>query len=218
MTGALALVAALAAAIAGLPETPLPANHPSTLPDALFTKFHEQDGIVIRTATVDGLTVVRSTTLLPAQPDLAAGILADVVSWSGWVKRLESSKRLDGDPPAFWLRFDAPWPFADRDYAIVPAVSKDAAGNQILWWESGASRLPPPGPHTIRVTNIRGGIVFLPGEDPGTTRIVYTDVAVLGGKLPRWAIRESYRRGPVGILGALRRKLTARLAVANDSK
>lgn len=210
MTGVLALAVALASAIAGLPEAPLPPEHPSTLPDTLFQKFHEHDRIVIRTATVGGLTVVRSTTLLPGSPEAAASILADVAAWSGWVKRLESSKRLEGDPPAFWLRFDAPWPFVDRDYAVVPALTKDASGNPVIWWESGASRLPPPSSHTIRVTNIRGGIILFPGEAPGTTRIVYTDVAVLGGRLPGWAIRESYRRGPVGILGALRRKLESR--------
>ncbi|MEO6324378.1 MAG: hypothetical protein ABIT01_02740, partial [Thermoanaerobaculia bacterium] len=154
MTASSGIVAATLAALIGLPVTPLPSDHPSNLPDAVFQRFYEKEGVVIRTATVDGSTIVRSTTTLPGAPEKAARMLADVGSWSAWVKRLRSSNRLAGEPPAFWLRFDAPWPFSDRDYAVVPALTEDGDGNLILWWETGAARLPPPEAHSIRVTEV----------------------------------------------------------------
>lgn len=190
----------------GLPSHTLPADHPCRLPDNGFVPFHEKDGVAIRTHELPGgRVVVRSVAEIPAPPEDVARFMSDVGGWSAWVKRLRSSERISGDSLAFHLAFDAPWPFSNRDYAIVPALDRDAEGNLVLWWESAADRLPPPRHGVVRVSEIRGGVVFLPGSREGTTRVVYSDVAVLGGKLPGWATRESYRRGPVGILGALRR-------------
>lgn len=197
----------LSLVLAGVPSAPMPEDHPVRLKDELFAPFHQKDGVWIRAARVGDLTVLRSTTTLPASPERAARFFGDVGGWARWVKRLRASEPLSGSPPAFWLRVDAPWPFSDRDYALLPSLDATPEGDPVVWWESGADRLPPPGPRTIRISVIRGGAVFRPGPTPATTRIVYTDVAVLGGKVPAWAVRESYRRGPVGILGALRRRL-----------
>ena len=189
-----------------VPSRALPADHPSRLPDDGFVPFHEKDGVGIRIrALPDGRTVVRSVAEIPAPPASVARFMADVGGWSAWVKRLRASERLAGDPPAYRIFFDAPWPFSDRDYAIVPALDRDAEGHDVLWWASAADRLPARVSGVVRVTEVEGGVVFLPGTLAGTTRVVYSDVAVLGGRLPGWAVRESYRRGPVGILGALRR-------------
>ena len=191
---------------AGLPSVTLPADHPCRLPDESFVPFYEKEGVAIRThVRAGGRAVVRSVAEIPASPETVARFMSDVGAWSTWVKRLRSSERITGEPPAFHLAYDAPWPFSDRDYGVVPALDRDVEGHLVLWWESAADRLPPPLRGVIRVSEIRGGLVFLPGSREGTTRVVYSDVAVLGGRLPGWAIRESYRRGPVGILGALRR-------------
>jgi len=190
----------------GLPLLPLPANHPCRLPDKGFAAFYEKGGVTIRTHLLaEGRAVVRSVAEIPAPPERVARFMADVGAWSTWVKRLRRSERLPGEPPAFHLFYDAPWPFSDRDYALAPAFDRDEDGNPLVWWESAADRLPPAERSVVRVHEIRGGLVFRPGSLPDTTRVVYTDLAVLGGRLPAWAVRESYRRGPVGILGALRR-------------
>ena len=190
----------------GLPSVPLPRNHPCRIPDESFTPFYEKDGVAIRTHPLgSGRAVVRSAAEIPAPPETVAKFLADVGAWSAWVKRLRSSARVGGEPPAFHLSYHAPWPFSDRDYGLAPSLSRDAEGHLVLWWESAADRLAPPLHGVIRVREIEGGLVLLPGTGEGATRVVYSDVAVLGGRLPGWAIRESWRRGPVGILGALRR-------------
>ncbi len=150
---------------------------------------------------------MRSTIELEAPPDVVLRFLGDVSRWSAWIKRLDVSELLPGQPPAFHLLFDAPWPFANRDYAIAPALFRDAFGNPIFHWESASERLPPPAKGVLRVRVIRGGFVIQNGRSPNSSRLAYSDVAVLGGKLPTWAIRESYKRGPLGILGALRREL-----------
>lgn len=150
-----------------LPIARLPDDHPCRLPDDRFHLLEEKDGIVIRTsAQSDGTTVVRSEVEIAATAPTVADLLADIEGWSRWLKRLESAKRVDGEPPAFHLVVRAPWPFSDRDYGILPALDR---------------------------------------VDPDS-----------GGRLPRWAIRESYRRGPIGILGSLRRVLSSRGAAARS--
>jgi len=196
------------AALDALPRAPLPEDHPCRLPDERFVPFHEKDGIVIRTAQeADGMTVVRSVVEIAASVEKTAGVLADIEGWVRWVKRLRAVERVPSEPPAFRLVVDAPWPFSDRDYGIAPAVDRDARGAPVVWWESAAERIGPQRRGLVRVTRIRGGFTLEPGTAAGSTRVVYSDVAVLGGRLPRWAVRESYRRGPVGILGSLRRLL-----------
>lgn len=199
----------IAASHRDLPVRLVPPDHPCRAADERFHRFHEKDGVLIRTAEEpDGTTIVRSEEEVTAAPEVVADLLADIGGWSRWVKRVRRSERLSGDPPAFHVVVDSPWPFSDRDYGLTPAVDRDENGALVLWWESAAGRLEPPPKGVIRVTRIRGGFVLDAGQRPGTTHVVYSDVAVLGGKLPRWAIRESYKRGPVGILGALRRELT----------
>lgn len=199
----------LLSALDALPVAPVPADHPVLVPDERFAPLNERDGIRIRVADPgDGANVVRSEIDVDGTPEEAAALLSDVERWPEWVKRVRVCFRVAGEPPAFHLFVNAPWPFSDRDYGIVPFVERRADGAIVVWWESAAERLGPERPGYIRVRRIRGGILFTPTERG--THLVYSDVAELGGRLPRWAIRESYKRGPIGVLGGMRQRLAER--------
>ncbi len=203
------LAALVLSLLDALPAATLPPGHPVLVPDERFTLLNEKDGIRIRTADAgDGTAVVRSEVDVAGTPEEAAALLADVARWPDWVRRVRTAVRLPGEPPAFHLLVDAPWPFSDRDYGIVPFVGRLEGGALVVWWESAAERLGPERPGYVRVRRIRGGILFTPTEKGA--HLVYSDVAELGGRLPRWAIRESYKRGPLGVLGGLRRRLADR--------
>lgn len=206
---ALALTLALPAGagpLDALPAAPLPADHPARVPEASFVPLNARDGVTIRIAEMpDGVTLVRSEVDVPSPPEEAAAVLADVARWPEWLRRVKRTEPVAGAPNAWHVFIHAPWPFRDRDYGLALSRDDGSPERVAVWWESASDRIGPPSPGHVRVARIRGAFVLTPV--PGGSHVVYTDVADLGGRLPRWALRESYKRGPIGVLASFRRRV-----------
>ena len=199
--------AASPASPADLPSGTVPAAHPCSLPDEAFEPLGESSGIAV---TIERRTVepraVRALVELDAPAERVLAVVADVPAWPRWIERIRFLVRLPGEPLAFQVRFGAPWPASDRDYAVLPAIDRASPAAPAVFWTTGPTRLPPPARGVVRVTDVAGGFV-VEALGTGRSRVVYTERVDPGGSLPAWAVRRSRRSGPAEILNGLARLL-----------
>ncbi len=191
--------------LAALPSGTAPATHPCRLPDEAFEPLGESSGIAV---SVERRAVepraVRARVELDAPAGRVLAVVADVPSWSRWIGRIRSLVRLHGEPLAFHVRFGAPWPASDRDYAVLPALDRASPAPPAVFWTTDPARLPPRARGVVRVTDLTGGFV-VEALGGSRCRVVYTERVGPGGSLPAWALRRSRRNGPAEILAGLAR-------------
>lgn len=191
------------ASLAALPSGTVPAAHPCRLPDEAFEPLGESSGIAV---TIERRPVepraVRARVELDAPAERVLAVVADVTAWPRWIGRIRSLVLLPDEPLAFHVRFGAPWPASDRDYAVLPALDRASPAAPAVFWTTDPARLPPPAPGVVRVTNLAGAFV-VEGVGGSRSRVVYTERVDPGGSMPAWAVRRSRRRGPAEILKGL---------------
>lgn len=214
MSGRGANPAILAAALlvggpagAVLPERPLAAGHPCRIEDARFSPLHEEHGVSVGLARLPGGAVVlRARAGFDAPAGRITAILEDVARWPTWIGRLRSFVLLPGEPPAFAAVFGAPWPLREREYALAPAVARDAEAT-VVFWEDASTRLAPPSAGRVRVAPVSGCFAVSPGPTAGSATLAYTERDVFGESLPVWMRGAGRTTGPVRLVDGLRARL-----------
>ncbi|MCG3193664.1 MAG: hypothetical protein DIJKHBIC_02918 [Thermoanaerobaculia bacterium] len=196
-----------------LPERTPPPDHPCLLPDSLFAPLARADGIETALARLaDGKAVLRTVAQLPAPPSRLLSLLEDVEGWPRFIKRIRSLSRIPGERLLLHVFFNAPWPLSDRDYGLLPAVSREASGGGTVFWEAASAQLPPKPAGIVRVDPVRGGFAVTPVEATGGSRLVYTELDSFVETLPAPARDAARSRGPREIVSSLRALLASEAA------
>lgn len=124
-----------------------------------------------------------------ARIEVIGTVLEDIPAYKEWLEYMSESrvvKKIDENNMIIYQRYNAMWPFHDRDCLIKISVKKDFnLGKVYINMDTTDDPAVPLRKKTVRITELTGRII-LEYIDREHTRVEYMAKFNFGGSIPAW--------------------------------
>lgn len=170
----------------------------------------ERDGIKIytRKETGNSLKSFKGTADLAAPMNRVTSLLANGKDFDWWDKDITEIKVLAFEPGKliqYYLVYDVPWPFSDRDLVVETLISVDpVTGIETIQASPLLNRIPEK-PGLVRIKKYSQKWVVQP-LTPSTTRVTLEGTVDPGGNVPAWLYNMVITDTPLRVVGEVKRR------------
>lgn len=144
----------------------------------------------------------RGEILLDSGPLPVLALLADTGALDRWIFQCAHAERLPADPRhLLYLRFDMPWPVANRDVVMENMLTLD--GDTLLLRSRKVAGVRPKQEGLVRISDLDNRFLVTPLES-GRTRVVFRSFVDPGGSIPAWLSNFVATNAPLETLRGMR--------------
>ena len=171
----------------------------------------EKDGIQVYTRDEPGTNykAFRGEVDLKATLVDVSNMVEDVEQFDVWDEDVTEIRVLEQDTGRmlkYYVIYDVPWPFTDRDLCVEARFSTDLeTGARLLQAKSIASAVPLNKDY-VRIVNYWQKWIIQPMED-GLIHLTVEGYADPAGDIPAWVANMAITDTPLNMLGAIREEL-----------
>jgi hypothetical protein len=168
----------------------------------------EKDGIKVYTREEPGSgykaykgEVEMNATMLQVCP-----ILEDVEQFDDWDEDVSEIRLLSNEPGKYfkyYVVYDTPWPFTDRDLCIEATITDDPLTGIRLIDARPIPDAVPLDPDLVRITHYWQKWIVEP-EPGGKVHLIIEGFADPAGDVPAWMANMAITNTPLNTLGAIR--------------
>lgn len=169
----------------------------------------EKDGVKIYHQRSPGLLHIKATSSVKTRMSAIAALFADVDNYKDWgYKMLESRllERVSETEHWYYVKYDFPWPFDDRDIILHSKLVQDPISRKIKITNTPHPQRLPENKGLVRIRNTTTQWVFTPGEGGWVYVEQYISTDSAEG-LPEWLVKLTADTGPRETAKGVRRLL-----------
>jgi hypothetical protein len=172
----------------------------------------EEDGIKVYTCHENGSAnkSFRGETDITATLSSVSALIQDVEKFDEWdedvteieVLKYEKDKLID-----YYVVYDVPWPFQDRDLCVSATVTSDQETGTVTIVSSSIPDAVPVSKDNIRITDYRQKWIIQP-EENGVVKVTVEGYADPAGSIPAWVANMAITKTPLNMLRSIRDHFT----------
>lgn len=171
----------------------------------------EKDGIRVYLADEPGQAVkaYRGETILKATADEILDLLIDINNYKIWdesIYELELIEKQDENSFKYYMAYNVPWPFEDRDICVEVTVINDPAKSEYKVSSKSVPELIPGKEGRVRITDYWQHWSVVPLEE-GKARVISEGFADPAGNTPAWLNNMVITDSPLKTLRKIREQL-----------
>jgi hypothetical protein len=172
----------------------------------IFAK--EKDGIKVytRQETVSKFKAFKGETWVQANIKDVSVLIEDVEKFTEWDKDVSEIKVLDHEPGKmlkYYVVYDLPWPFHDRDLCVEAITSVDRTTGTILIQARSIPEAVPLKEGRVRIVDYWQKWVLEPKAD-GMVHILMEGFVDPAGDIPAWIANMAITDTPLNMLKAIK--------------
>lgn len=171
-----------------------------------FAKEKEDIRVFTRDEPGTNYKAFRGEIELQANLEDVVRMVEDVEQFDVWDKDVTEIRVLAQEPGRmlkYYVVYDVPWPFTDRDLCVEAEMSLDpATGARLLQAESVPEAVPLNEDY-VRIVNYWQRWIIQPKPD-GSVHLVVEGYADPAGDIPAWVANMAITDTPLNMLGAIR--------------
>jgi hypothetical protein len=172
----------------------------------------EEDGIKVYTCYENGSAnkSFRGETDITATLSSVSALIQDVEKFDEWDKdvteirvlKYEKDKLID-----YYVVYDVPWPFQDRDLCVAATVTSDPETGAVIIISGSVPEAVPLNKDIIRITDYRQKWIIRPKEN-GVVNVTVEGYADPAGSIPAWIANIAITKTPLNMLRSIRDHFT----------
>jgi hypothetical protein len=171
----------------------------------------EKDAIRVFTRDEPGTNykAFRGEVELKAPMEEVVKMVEDVEQFDVWDKDVTEIRVLSREPGKmlkYYVVYDVPWPFTDRDLCVEAKMSLDPVTGARLLQAASVPEAVPLNEDYVRIVNYWQKWIIQPKAD-GTVHLVVEGYADPAGDIPAWVANMAITDTPLNMLGAIRGEL-----------
>ena len=171
----------------------------------------EKDGIKIFTRLEPGnnFKSFKGELEISAEVSEVCSLIEDVERFVKWDEDVRLIKVLEHEPGEFlkyYVIYDVPWPFKDRDLCVETHITSNQLDGSIFLKSRPIPDAYPPGEDCVRITNYWQNWMIQPTET-GMVRIILEGYADPSGDIPAWIANLAITDTPLSMLIAIREEI-----------
>jgi len=171
----------------------------------------ERDGIRIYTREEPNspLKAFKGETYLHASVDTVIRLLGNADDFDWWDKNIKEMEILEYEKYKsikYYMIYDIPWPFNDRDICLYAKISHDTITDTAQIYTLPLNDLIPEREGIIRMTNYRQIWTVKPYKD-GMVHVIMEGFGDPAGKIPAWLYNMLLTDTPLNILRKVKERL-----------
>ena len=168
----------------------------------------EKDGISVYTRPEPGTNfkAFKGETEFAADIDDVCTLIEDVESFDEWdedVSEIRVVSYEKGKSIRYYVVYDTPWPFTDRDLCVSVTITTDEKTGTRLLLARSEPDLVPPDPDLVRIVNYWQKWIIQP-KGNGLVHLTLEGYADPAGDIPAWMANMAITDTPLNTLGAVR--------------
>jgi hypothetical protein len=174
----------------------------------------EKDGIRIytRKENKSDLKSFRGVADLHTEMSKVTALLGNPKSTEWWTKDVSEVKILAYEPEKliqYYLVYDVPWPFTDRDLVVESIITADPGTGKETILATPISNLIPENPERVRIKNYwQKWTVQQQGK--GVVRVVLEGYVDPAGNVPSWLYNMVITETPLKVIREVKRRVETR--------
>jgi hypothetical protein len=172
----------------------------------------EKDGISVYTRPEPGTNfkAFRGETEFRADLQSVCALIEDVEQFDDWdedVSEIRVIAREQGKFFNYYVVYDTPWPFTDRDLCVEVKIRTDEKTGGRLFLANSAPDLMPRDPDLVRIEKYWQQWTVEPRGD-GRVGLILEGYADPAGDVPAWLANMAITDTPLNTLGAVREQFS----------
>ncbi len=184
---------------------------PGKLQSQQWEFAREKDGITISTRPEAGshYKAFKGEVELHASIDLISRMLEDVEQFDVWDEDISEIRVLEHDPGKslrYYVVYDLPWPFTDRDLCVEAVFSSEPASLARILQSRSVPEAVPLNEDHVRIVNYWQKWIIQPLEG-GLVRLTVEGFADPAGDIPAWIANMAITDTPLNMLGSIREEV-----------
>jgi hypothetical protein len=126
-----------------------------------------------------------------------------------WNKSVSEVKVLAFDPGKmirYYIRYDVPWPFSDRDLVVETKITNDAATGKEVLFALPLPDLVPPKPDAVRIRKYWQRWTVQPMPN-GIVHVILEGYVDPGGNVPAWLYNMAITDTPLKVIREIKSRV-----------
>ena len=171
----------------------------------------EKDGIKVYTRYENESRYKSFKGETDVQADIAevSALIEDVKNFDRWdadVSEIRVLKHEQGKMIRYYVVYDVPWPFKDRDLCVEADITTDKASGSQLIQARSVPDIVPLNDDMVRIVDYRQEWIIQP-EKNGYIRLIVEGFADPAGDIPAWIVNMAITDTPLNMLSSIRDNL-----------
>ena len=171
----------------------------------------EKDGIKVYTRYENESRYKSFKGEIDIKADISAvsSLIEDVKNFDRWdedVTEIRVIKHDQGKMIRYYVVYDIPWPFKDRDLCVEADITTDKASGSQLIQARSVPDIVPLNDDMVRIVDYRQEWIIQP-EKNGYIRLIVEGFADPAGDIPAWIVNMAITDTPLNMLSSIRDNL-----------
>jgi len=171
----------------------------------------ERDGIKIFTChdSASSYKLFKGEIDLQSDVNTVSDLIEDVRNFDEWDDEISNIRVLDDNPGKFiryYVQYDVPWPFADRDLCVEAEIRTDSnTSDRIISSRSDPDAVPED-PEFVRIRKYWQKWTIMP-TGAGKVHVILEGFVDPAGDIPAWLANLAITNAPLNMLRKIRETL-----------
>ncbi len=171
----------------------------------------EKDGIKVYTRYENESRYKSFKGEVDIKADIAAvsSLIEDVKNFDRWdegVTEIRVLQHVQGKMIRYYVVYDVPWPFKDRDLCVEADITTDKASGSQLIQARSVPEFVPLNDDRVRIVDYRQKWIIQPSGN-GNIRLIVEGFADPAGDIPAWVVNMAITDTPLNMLNSIRDNL-----------
>jgi hypothetical protein len=169
----------------------------------------EKDGIAIYTREEAGsnFKAFKGEVEIQADFNMVCSLVEDVKRFDEWdedVQEIRVIEHVENQLVRYYVVYDVPWPFTDRDLGVKAEITDDAITGARMLVASSEPELVPQNPDLVRIVNYWQRWTITP-KDNSMVHLTVEGFADPAGDIPAWIANMAITDTPLNMLREIRK-------------
>jgi hypothetical protein len=170
----------------------------------------EKDGIKVYTREETGSlkSYMGETDIQASVPEILS-MIEDVEKFKEWdddISEIRVLYREKGKMQKYYIKYNVPWPFKDRDLCVEETINMDIASGDVVVSSKSIPDALPENDDNVRMLNYHQKWIIRPIAN-GLVHLVLEGFADPAGDIPAWVANLAITDTPVNMIRAIRERV-----------